>query len=145
MEVIQGERTVWRLPFEAIEPQRSPGSRHTKTPRDKRTGAYTATFAVTHPRWEPYAGKPHARLCAGGARRDTLIGGAALRGRSRRASVRGAYWGTRQALHETISQRSPRFSKTDDSNVGALMASPPALGFPDATAMPVAHAVSPLM
>ena len=26
------------------------------------------TFAVTHPRWEPYAGKPHVRFCAGGAR-----------------------------------------------------------------------------
>jgi group II intron reverse transcriptase/maturase len=25
-------------------------------------------FAVTHPRWEPYAGKPHVRFCAGGAR-----------------------------------------------------------------------------
>jgi RNA-directed DNA polymerase len=25
-------------------------------------------FAVTHPRWEPYAGKPHVRLCAGGVR-----------------------------------------------------------------------------
>jgi RNA-directed DNA polymerase len=25
-------------------------------------------FAVIHPRWEPYAGKPHARFCAGGAR-----------------------------------------------------------------------------
>ena len=24
--------------------------------------------AVTHPRWEPYAGKPHVRFCAGGAR-----------------------------------------------------------------------------
>ena len=22
-----------------------------------------ARFAVTHPRWEPYAGKPHVRLC----------------------------------------------------------------------------------
>jgi hypothetical protein len=22
--------------------------------------------AVTHPRWEPYAGKPHIRFCAGG-------------------------------------------------------------------------------
>ena len=22
---------------------------------------------VTHPRWEPYAGKPHVRFCAGGA------------------------------------------------------------------------------
>ena len=25
-------------------------------------------FAVTYPRWEPYAGKPHVRICAGGAR-----------------------------------------------------------------------------
>src|SRR6201997_2169994 len=25
-------------------------------------------FAVTHPRWEPDAGKPHVRICAGGAR-----------------------------------------------------------------------------
>jgi RNA-directed DNA polymerase len=25
-------------------------------------------FAVTHPRWEPYAGKPHVRFCTGGAR-----------------------------------------------------------------------------
>jgi hypothetical protein len=24
--------------------------------------------AVTHPRWEPYAGKPHVRIWAGGAR-----------------------------------------------------------------------------
>src|SRR5262249_60696834 len=24
-------------------------------------------FAVTHPRWEPYAGKPPVRFCAGGA------------------------------------------------------------------------------
>jgi RNA-directed DNA polymerase len=26
-----------------------------------------ARFAVNHPRWEPYAGKPHVRICAGGA------------------------------------------------------------------------------
>ena len=25
-------------------------------------------IAVTHPRWEPYAGKPHVRIWAGGAR-----------------------------------------------------------------------------
>ena len=25
-------------------------------------------IAVIHPRWEPYAGKPHVRICAGGAR-----------------------------------------------------------------------------
>ena len=24
-------------------------------------------FVVKHPRWEPYAGKPHVRICAGGA------------------------------------------------------------------------------
>jgi hypothetical protein len=46
-------------------------------------------FAVTHPRWEPDAGKPHVRICAGGARQlaslpllqrrefITLLGGAA--------------------------------------------------------------------
>ena len=26
-----------------------------------------ASFAVRHPRQEPYAGKPHVRICAGGA------------------------------------------------------------------------------
>ena len=25
-------------------------------------------FAVKYPRWEPYAGVPHVRICAGGAR-----------------------------------------------------------------------------
>jgi hypothetical protein len=39
-----------------------PGSRVTGA------GAYTAAVAVTHPRWEPYAGKPHVRFCAGGVR-----------------------------------------------------------------------------
>jgi hypothetical protein len=24
-------------------------------------------LVVSHPRWEPYAGKPHVRFCAGGA------------------------------------------------------------------------------
>ena len=38
-----------------------PGSRVTGA------GAYTATCAVTHPRQEPYAGKPHVRIWAGGA------------------------------------------------------------------------------
>jgi len=37
-----------------------PGSRVTGT------GAYTATCAVTHSRWEPDAGKPHVRIWAGG-------------------------------------------------------------------------------
>ena len=35
--------------------------------RGKGAGAYTATSAVTHPRQEPYAGKPQVRICAGGA------------------------------------------------------------------------------
>ena len=30
--------------------------------------AYGMSLAVTHPRWEPYAGKPPVRFCAGGAR-----------------------------------------------------------------------------
>ena len=37
-----------------------PGSRVTGA------GSYTATCAVTHPRQEPYAGKPHVRIWAGG-------------------------------------------------------------------------------
>src|SRR5262245_50529303 len=39
-----------------------PGSRVT------RAGAYTARRAVIHPRQEPCAGKPHARIWAGGVR-----------------------------------------------------------------------------
>ena len=31
-------------------------------------GEWQGNLAVTHPRWEPYAGKPHVRLCAGGAK-----------------------------------------------------------------------------
>ena len=39
-----------------------PGSRVTGA------GAHTAISAVTHPRREPCAGKPHARIWAGGVR-----------------------------------------------------------------------------
>ena len=45
-------------------PDTEPGKRVTGA------GAHTAgykRFAVKHPRWEPYAGKPHVRICAGGA------------------------------------------------------------------------------
>jgi hypothetical protein len=31
-------------------------------------GAHTASNCRLDPRWEPYAGKPHVRICAGGAR-----------------------------------------------------------------------------
>jgi hypothetical protein len=31
-------------------------------------GSSTASSCRQHPRWEPYAGKPHVRICAGGAR-----------------------------------------------------------------------------
>src|SRR5262245_62381469 len=68
-------------------------TRRTSEPdkRDLGVGSHTATNCRQYPRWEPYAGKPHVRICAGGARqlvslpqssmrrRDfiTLIGGAA--------------------------------------------------------------------
>ena len=31
-------------------------------------GSSTAPNCRRYPRWEPYAGKPHVRICAGGAR-----------------------------------------------------------------------------
>ena len=31
-------------------------------------GSSTASNCRQYPRWEPYAGKPHVRICAGGAR-----------------------------------------------------------------------------
>jgi hypothetical protein len=31
-------------------------------------GSHTATYCRHSPRWEPYAGKPHVRIWAGGAR-----------------------------------------------------------------------------
>ena len=31
-------------------------------------GSHTATYCRRYPRWEPYAGKPHVRICAGGTR-----------------------------------------------------------------------------
>jgi len=34
---------------------------------DRVRQAASQRFAVRHPRWEPYAGKPHVRFCAGGA------------------------------------------------------------------------------
>ena len=46
-------------------------TRRTQSRAKRVTGrwiAYGNAFAVTHPRWEPYAGKPHVRICAGGAR-----------------------------------------------------------------------------
>ena len=40
----------------------APGSRVTGA------GLHAATARRLDPRWEPYAGKPHVRFCAGGAR-----------------------------------------------------------------------------
>jgi hypothetical protein len=31
-------------------------------------GSHTAAYCRRYPRWEPYAGKPHVRIWAGGAR-----------------------------------------------------------------------------
>src|SRR5215813_2260608 len=31
-------------------------------------GSRTATYCRCYPRWEPHAGKPHVRICAGGTR-----------------------------------------------------------------------------
>jgi hypothetical protein len=35
---------------------------------DTGVGTHTASHSRYYPRWEPYAGKPHVRICAGGAR-----------------------------------------------------------------------------
>src|SRR6516164_9307762 len=43
--------------------------------RDTGAGPYTATFAVIHPRQEPYAGKPHVRFWAGGVLACIRFGG----------------------------------------------------------------------
>ena len=43
-------------------------SRRSVTQALERIRKVSDHFAVTHPRWEPYAGKPHVRFCAGGAR-----------------------------------------------------------------------------
>jgi hypothetical protein len=40
----------------------APGSRVTSA------GPHAANVSRLDPRWEPYAGKPHVRFCAGGAR-----------------------------------------------------------------------------
>jgi len=43
-------------------PDTEPGKRVTGT------GTHTANYRRHYPRWEPYAGKPPVRFCAGGAR-----------------------------------------------------------------------------
>jgi len=35
--------------------------------RIRKVASESERLAVTHPRWEPYAGKPPVRFCAGGA------------------------------------------------------------------------------
>ena len=43
------------------------GRRLAAASRASFTPGRTQRFAVKHPRWEPYAGMPHVRICAGGA------------------------------------------------------------------------------
>ena len=40
-------------------PDTEPGKRVTGA------GTHTVTYCRRYPRWEPYAGKPHVRICAG--------------------------------------------------------------------------------
>jgi RNA-directed DNA polymerase len=37
-----------------------------RSQKDRVTWQRIEQLAVKHPRWEPYAGKPHVRICAGG-------------------------------------------------------------------------------
>ena len=53
------DRTTWRR-IEKIADQWLPKPRILHPWPNQR-------FDVKHPRWEPYAGKPHVRFCAGGA------------------------------------------------------------------------------
>jgi group II intron reverse transcriptase/maturase len=54
----QTDRTSWMRLTELANFLPNPNIRHPWPNR---------RFAVIHPRWEPYAGKPHVRFCAGGA------------------------------------------------------------------------------
>ena len=36
-------------------------------------GSHTATYCRLYPRWEPYAGKPHVRICAGGEEQSSSL------------------------------------------------------------------------
>jgi hypothetical protein len=47
-------------------PSREPASQ--ALGRIRQVAGSNQRLAVTYPRWEPYAGKPHVRFCAGGAR-----------------------------------------------------------------------------
>jgi RNA-directed DNA polymerase len=70
-----------RLPAESAEPRGGAkgnavehGTRRTLRRESVSPGldrvrqAASVRFAVKHPRWEPYAGNPPVRFCAGGAR-----------------------------------------------------------------------------
>src|SRR5712675_230765 len=66
-------------------------------------------FAVTHPRWEPYAGKPHVRFCAGGAQQwASLPRSSFALSRTQRRSV-----GSAQRRHQGISRFSSSPCRTD--------------------------------
>jgi len=63
----------WQADFSAERSQRGPVNweqmrslANTWLPRPRHPSSLAhQRFAVTHPRWEPYAGKPHVRFCAG--------------------------------------------------------------------------------
>jgi hypothetical protein len=67
----KAERSAAELVEPRVGTKGNAGQQSTlRTVPDKRvTGAGTHTATCRHhPRWEPYAGKPPVRICAGGAR-----------------------------------------------------------------------------
>src|SRR5262249_43952372 len=86
-------------------------------PRVKRAGEHKATCAVTHPRREPYAGKPHVGIGGGGVRRNarpyrykgassSRCSAARPRGRSRRARTsRRCRWSGFSEAHRLPASR----------------------------------------
>jgi hypothetical protein len=73
---------------------------------------------------------------------DCMHPSGAMRNAHSKNVIRGPddIYGARELLFETISQRSPRFSSTTDSNVGPLTGAP-AFGLPTTPAMLSAHAI----
>src|SRR5713101_7728080 len=58
--------------------------------------SHTATYCRRYPRWEPYAGKPHVRICAGGREVTRVLP------RSVPTSVNGTFRTARHVPRESI-------------------------------------------